>query len=213
MMGGGGCLRRLLGLLLLGGILWMAWERGPAIRSWVEDRLGIERAGDDPSPELARQAIDRFNGLLEGRRDQASFTQEEIESVLRWEVEGALPPGASPPTVRFQDSEATVTAGVALEALPRIPELDGLMEILPDTVQVTLRGFLFTLEGGEAVFLVSRIEAAGVPLPRRLNARIVESLGLRGREGLPPATVPVPLPPGIRSAYIHGDRLILRAAP
>jgi hypothetical protein len=211
-MGGGGCLRRLLGLLFLGGILWVAWEHGSDIRSWTEDRLGLERARAEPSPELARGAMARYQALLEGRRDEASFTQEEMESVLRWELEGLLPPGTSAPTVRFQDSEAIVGMGVALEALPRIPELDGLTEILPDTVQVTLRGLLLTLEGGDAVFLVRRIEAASVPLPRRLNARIVESLGLGGGDDLPPATVPLPLPYGIRSVYIHGERLILRAA-
>jgi hypothetical protein len=211
-MGGGGCLRRLLGLVLLAGIVWVAWEHGPQVRSWVADRLGIETARSEPSPELAQRAMARYRTLLEGRRDEVSFTQEEIESVMRWELDGLLPPGASVPTVRFQDSEATVGMGVALEVLPRIPELDGLMEILPDTVQVTFRGLLFTLEGGEAVFLVRRIEAASVPLPRRLNARILDSLGLGGRSDLPPATVPVPLPPGIRSVYIHGDRLIMRAA-
>jgi hypothetical protein len=211
-MGGGGCIRRLLGLLILTVILWVAWEHGSDIRAWTEDRLGIERVGAEPSPELARGAMARYQGLLEGRRDEASFTQEEMESVLRWELEGLLPPGASAPTVRLQDSEAIVGMGVALESLPRIPELDGLMEILPDTVQVTFRGFLLTLEGGDVVFLVRRIEAASVPLPRRLNARIVESLGLARGDHLPPAAVPLPLPPGIRSVYIHGERLILRAA-
>lgn len=209
--GGPGCLRRLAGLLLLAGLVWVAWGQGPAIRGWVEDRLGLERARGEPSPELAERAMARYSDLIEGRLDEASFSQEEVESVLRYHLVGYLPPGSSAPTVRLEGSEASVGMAVALETLPRLPELEGIMEILPDTVQVIFRGLLLTLEGGGAVFLVRRIEAANVPLPRRLNARVVESLGLGGREHLPPATVEVPLPPGIRSAYIHGDRLVLRA--
>ena len=207
----GGCLRQGLGLLLLGGILWVAWQHGPQVRGWVEDRLGLASAPAEPSPELAEGAVDRYARLVGGEVDEASFTQEEVESVLRFHPSGFLVPGVSPRSVRLEDGEVTVEIGVAVDLLPTLPELEGLMEILPDTVPVRFRGLLLTLEGGPTVFLVRRIEASGVPLPARLHHRIVETLELGTRVDLPPATVEVPLPPQIRSAYIQRGRLVLTA--
>lgn len=206
-----GCVGRVLGLVLLAGLLWTAWEHGPNLRERVEQRFGIGLDRTEPSPELADAALARYEELVEGKRDEVRLTGAETESVLRHRLEGFLPAGVSSPTVAFEDAEATLGFRVATNRLPALPDLDQLMEILPDTVRVGFSGVFLTLESGEAVFVVRRIEAAAVPLPRRLHARILEALGLGGREDLPPATVPVPLPAELRSAYIHRSRLVLTA--
>jgi len=210
-MTGGGCLRRGVGLILLAGIIWVVWAHGPEIRERVGERFGWDRAPAEPSPELADRALARFAELADGRRDQVRFSPEEVESVLRYPMAGFLPPGVTSPTIAMDEGEGTVGLRVALDRLPNLPELNGLMEILPDTVQVRFAGLLLTLEGGETVFLVRRIEAAAVPIPRRLHPRIVEALALGAREDLPPASFAVPLPPEVRTAYIQRNGLILTA--
>lgn len=180
---------------------------GPAL--WERIRPSEVHEPREPSPELADEAMERYEELLRGERDEARFTPEELESLLRYRAANFLPDGAADPSVRLEGGEAAVTFRVGLERLPRLPELEGLREILPDSVQVGFRGLLLTLEGGNAIFLPRQIDVHAVPLPRRLHGRIFEVLNLPTGEDVPPGAVRVPLPPGVRSAYIEQDRLAL----
>lgn len=194
--------------MLLGGLLWIAWAHAPGVRAWVEARLGPLGAPSEPSPELAERAVERYEAFLE-TGGRVRFTEAEVESVLRFHPAVPRGGGVVPVAVRLGEGEATVVLSVAVERLPALPELESLAGILPDTVQVRLRGVVLTLEGGETVFVLRGVEAAGVPLPSRLHARVVGALPVPPAEGLPPATVPLPLPAGVRAAYIQGGRLVL----
>lgn len=208
-----GCLGRILALLLLAVLVIMAWRWGPDAWQRVSDsmgREGVEAPGS--SPGMAEAVVERLSELMEsepGAEVEVSFTGEELESLLRYELAHYLPEGTSDPTVRIRDGEVALGLRVAAERIPAIPELEQIRGFFPDTVLVQIRGRVLALEGPEAGFLVHRIDAAGLPIPRRFFPRILQGLVLVERPDLPPEAVAFPLPEGIRSVHLDGDRLIL----
>lgn len=208
-----GCLGRVLALLLLVVLVVMAWRWGPEAWERVSDSVGREEAeAPRSSPGMAEAVMDRLTELLEGDTDpevEMSFSGEELESLLRYELAGYLPEGVSDPTVRIRDGEVTLGLRLAAERIPAIPEMEQIRGFFPDTVPVQIRGRVLALEGPEAGFLVHRIDAAGLPIPRRFFPRILEGLTLVERPDLPPEAVAFPLPARIRTVRLEGDRLVL----
>ncbi len=209
----GGCLERVLALVVLAILLVTAWRFGPDI--W-ERAVGVEEetsgSAVEPSPELADLAVERFRRTVAGEVETSSFSALELESVLRYRSEDHLPEGVTEPTVAIRDGEVRLGAQLSVELLPRIPELERVRELLPERVPVELRGLLLTLEGVGPVFLVQRIAAAGVPIPQRLHGEVLE--GVRGGEALdlPPGAVRLPLPAGVRSLRVQDGELIIQGA-
>ena len=215
----GGCLGRVLAFLLLLTLVVVAWRWAPEAWDRVsESAAGSEATVVESSPGMAEAVVERLQGFLEGGVEggvegeaerEMSFTGEEMESLLRYELVGYIPDGVSDPSVRFRDGEVTLGLRLAAERIPAIPELDQIRTLLPDTVPVQIRGRVLALEGPEAALLVHRIDAAGIPIPRRLFPRILQGLSLSDRGDLPPEAVAFPLPQGIRSVRLVEDRLVL----
>jgi hypothetical protein len=208
-----GCLGRLLALLLLLVLVVLAWRWGPDAWERLSDSVGREETeAPRSSPGMAEAVVERLTELLEGDADtdvEMSFSGEEMESLLRYELVGYLPEGVSDPTVRIRDGELTLGLRLAAERIPAIPELEQIRGFFPDTVPVQIRGRVLALEGSEAGFLVHRIDAAGLPIPRRFFPRILQGLTLVERPDLPPEAVAFPLPARIRTVRVEGDRLVL----
>jgi hypothetical protein len=207
----GGCLGRVLAFLLLLTLVVVAWRWGP--EAWdrvTESTAGSESTAVASSPGMAEAVVERLSGFLEGERErEMSFSGEEMESLLRYELVGYIPDGVSDPSVRFRDGEVTLGLRLAAERIPAIPELEQIRALLPDTVPVQIRGRVLSLEGPEAALLVHRIDAAGIPIPRRFFPRILQGLSVVERSDLPPEAVAFPLPQGIRSVRLVEDRLVL----
>jgi len=208
---GGGCLGRLAALVVLAVIVVAAWRFGPDLAEryghYLEDEGEAEVA---TSSELADAALGRFDRVVQGESETASFSGAEVESVLRYRWNDQLPPGVGDPSVRIQGGELRVRVQVASENLPRYPEMERLREVLPDTVPLELRGTLLTLEGREAAFLVRRIDVAGVPVPRRFQATLLEALQSSRRDDVPEEAFVVALPPGIGSLHLADETLVVR---
>ena len=207
----GGCLGRVLAFLLLLTLVVLAWRWGPEAWDRVSESAGgAEVTTVEPSPGMAEAVVERITDFLEGEPErEMSFTGEEMESLLRYELGHYLPEGASDPTVRFRDGEVILGVRLAAERIPTIPELEQIRGLLPDTVPVQIRGRVLALEGPEAALLVHRIDAAGIPIPRRFFPRILQGMSLAERPDLPPEAVALPLPEGVRSVRLEGDRLVL----
>lgn len=208
-----GCFGRIVGLLILLGVLWAAWALGPSFaesRGWIR---ADETTAEAPSQAIAEAAAARLSDLLEGRVERMSFTATELESLARFRFEEAWPLGVSDPQIELRDGEVYVSFRVASAWIPVLPELESIRGFFPDTVPIQLRGRILTLEGGDASVLVHRIDAASVPIPRRLFSVLLEPLRLSTRPGLPPEALLVPLPPGLSSVWIEGERLILQRIP
>jgi hypothetical protein len=106
----------------------------------------------------------------------------EVSSVLEYSSAGLLPIGFDHPRVSFDQGNAILSLRAALADLPAFPELSGIMEVLPDTVPLELRGRLEAFEGGTAL-RVESIEAARIPLPRRMFPTILQASGGGTRRG------------------------------
>ena len=86
------------------------------------------------------------------------------------------------------------------------------MEILPDTVPLTVKGALLPFDPAHVSVVVESIDASAIPVPRRFFPAILDAVGRRARAGLPPNAVAIPLPDGLSGAYVEGGSLIFVAA-
>lgn len=238
----GGCLGRAFGLLLLAGLGAAAWTWGPGlleearqergflssvlpepVAAWVGGSSGprgslaggreVGGGAVLPTPELAEQAESGIVALVAGEVEEIELSAAELESLLHYRFPLVWPEGVSAPSVSLREGELHLGLRVAQDRIPRLPELDPLLGFLPDTVPVSLQGRVLALGSGEAALFVSRIEASAIPIPRRFFPRILEGVRGPGDDELPPEAVRLPLPPGIRSAVVLDDRLLLRRAP
>ena len=105
---GTGCLKGCLGRAWLVGLLVAAmivgWKWGgqvfPRIQGWFAEEDGVVEV--PPSPELAQEALDRFESFRRGEiGGQLSLSATEVASVLRYSAPGMLPAGVSPPDLWF----------------------------------------------------------------------------------------------------------------
>lgn len=198
-------------LVVLAVIVVAAWRFGPDLAEQYGHHLGGEGEAEvATSSELADAALARFDRVIQGESEAASFSGAEVESVLRYRWNDQLPPGVADPSVRIQGGELRVRLQVASEMLPRYPEMERLREMLPDTVPLELRGTILTLEGREAAFLVRRIDVAGVPVPRRFQATLLEAIQPSRRDDVPEEAFVLTLPPGIGSLHLADETLVVR---
>lgn len=193
---------------------YAGWRWGDdAVTAVIERTASVHEDREEATPELAEEARKAIDAL---RRDpeavELSLTASELESLVRYSAPGVLPEGVTPPRVTFRSDEMHLEGRVAVDAFPRMPEVERLVGVLPDTVSVEVVGSVLPYEEGRAALRVQRIRVAGIPLPRRLTPRLLEILGRRERPGLPPDAMEVPLPAGLTSAYILSDSLVLVAA-
>lgn len=211
-------IKRFVLLLALVAAAYGGFRWGPAVFPRLEEMLGVGRergasaAGLQPTMELADSTLDRFERFRAGDGgDRLVLSGRELTAVLRFSLPGIVPPGVSEPTIRLENGQVHLSARVAVAAFPRLPKLDQVVGILPDTVRVELRGALVPHDQRNLAFLVDRISAARVPIPARMVADVLEGFGRGGRSGLGPDALPVPLPDGIRSVHVQRDSLVLIA--
>ncbi|MGD2069701.1 MAG: hypothetical protein PVI57_13590 [Gemmatimonadota bacterium] len=207
-----GCLGKVVGLALLvgAGVAVVLWgpELEPRVRAW----LGEEVVEEGPTPELAEATLDRFEVLRSGEGpDRLSLGDRELSSVIRYSLPGILPPGVDEPSVELRDGKVHLRARVALGAFPELPSLDDVIGVLPDTVEIRMRGSLLPFDQERAALHVDGVQAMRVPLPDRFIPEILAALGRQDRPGLPPDAMMIPLPQGLESAYVLRDSLVLVA--
>jgi len=206
-----------LALVALAAFRW-----GPAALAALERALGL---GDpvwveappgsgppQPSPETADATLDRFERFRAGEGgDRLALGSTELSSVLRYAMPGLVPAGVADPEVFLEEGRVRVRARVAVEAFPRLPRLEQVMGILPDTVLLEMVGSLVRLDQSFLALRVDRVEASRIPIPQRMVADVLAGLGREGPPGLPANALAVPLPDGVASAVVQGDSLVLEA--
>lgn len=209
-----GRLGRAAVLLVLVGGGYAAWrwspEVMPRIQAWLQEEPVIEERL--PSPELAQATLDRFEALRDGSGpDRIALSSVELVSVLRYALAGLIPEQVSEPSIEMADGILTLSGRFPLDALGGMGELGPARSFLPDTLLLELQGSLVPLDGRRAALVVHKVLASHIPLPDRMIAGVLRSLGREAEEGLPSDALAVRLPSGLQSAYILRDSLVLVA--
>ena len=214
---GFGCLKSCLGKIVLAVLLVVAayagWRWGPAVFPQVTTLFS---SGDDTpalttSPELAEATMDRFEALRRGDvGGQLALSASEIESVIRYSVPGIIPARIGEPRIEMADGVVTLKARVAIDAFPRMPDLNAVLGFLPDTLEVSFEGVLAPLDDDRwDALVIHGMQAGFIPLPDRMIPEILEAMGREYVGGLPDDAIAIPLPDGLKSAYILRDSLVL----
>lgn len=207
----GGCVRRIVGLLVLVLLLGAAWLFRDRIRTAWHDLRGTGATGEVASPELADRADRKLAALRDGEAGQVALSGIELQSLMEYRFQGMLPGFLGSPDIEIRDDRLRLRARVPVDKLPRVDGLGEAAAFLPDTTELTVTGRLLPLQPGRAAFAVEDVSAQRFPLPRRLVPGALDRLGRRDEPGLPPDAMALPLPPGAESAYIRRDSLVLLA--
>lgn len=204
----GGCLGRLVGLLFLVVLVVALWRFGPDLgRQWLDWRT--PSASADTSPELAAGVLTRYERLLSGQSDEILLSGAEVESFLRYTLDGAFPSGVTEPVVVLHDDQVRIVFQVEPGVFLEDRRWKRLGRGLPDALPVGARGRLLPASGGRAIFMVLRMDAAGIPLPGRMIPGLLDSMELERDPLLPPEALSIPLPPGVSNLRVEGDVLIV----
>lgn len=190
-------------LLLLLAVLAGAW----LFRDRITGLLGGGAEPVEVSPEAAARAEEKFRGLRDG--EEARLSEVEISSILRYRTPEWAAQRLRDPAVHLSGDTLELSGIVATEHLPSHPELNSVRGLLPDSARVEVTGHVRTLDGGRTAFEISSVEFAGLPIPRRYYADVLEGLGRRDEPGLPANAIALQLPPGARSARVESGHLVL----
>jgi hypothetical protein len=207
------CLARVLVLVLLVGSAAAVWWWNPDLVDRLRGMAEPER-GPVPSPDVATATVSRYEAFLRaGSGSELRLGGAELTSLVRYAFMDVLPPAVQDPAVELRDGRVHLSGRVALSTLPEIPALREVMGLLPDTVRLELRGTLTPFGDSRAAFHVDRLEASRVPIPSRYIPEILLAMGRGSVPGLPEDALVVPLPPGLGTAFVLRDSLVLVAQP
>lgn len=206
---GRGCLGRLVFLVVLVGVLVVAWLNR-------EDLLGLVdrvRGGTPSSPELAAQADEKLASLEDEQGvARVALNQSELQSLIDYRWGGFLPQDVVNPRVGLADGRVTLQAGVATARFGRVAELREIIAFLPDTTDLRAVGTFVPLDSAHVALEVHELGAASIPVPGRLIPTVLSRFRRSSAPGLAPNAVAVPLPPGISNVFVSGDSLVFVAS-
>jgi hypothetical protein len=209
----GGCLRRVIATLVMLALLAGAWMYRERIRVAWQDLRGAREDAVVASPELAMVAEAKLDALLDGSSAHAALSAVELESLLLYRYQGAIPGFLGTPAIELRGERLRLRARIPVDKLPNVEGIGEAAAFLPDTTELTVAGRLLPLAPGRVAFTIEDVSAQRFPLPRRFVPRALERLGRRDEPGLPPDAMALPLPPGVTAAYIRRDSLVLLAQP
>jgi hypothetical protein len=173
------------------------------------DTVAAQRVDQDGvSPQVAEATARRIGRLgTESRRE--SFTTNELQSLLEYRYRETLPEYVSAPRITLEQDEVTVRVRLPVAKLPRADELGQIIELLPDTTDLEMRGSVLPFDDGYIAFTVDAITAHRIPLPSRFVPALLDMFGRDDVAGLPADAIRIPLPDGARSAYVRSDSLVV----
>ncbi len=175
-----------------GGLATPAAMQVPAITEAVAD--------------AAQKKLDR---MQHGQSSRASFTTPELQSLLQFRYRQLLPAYIDSPRVKLSGDQVELRMRVPTQRLPQVQELQQLAAFLPDTADLNVTGAVLPSDEGHIAFAVNGVSAQHIPLPKRFVPAALEMLGREDKPGLPADAIVLPLPRGVRSAYVRADSLVL----
>jgi len=196
-----------------GGAVFPRAERFLGISARADSTPALASTAEAPSARIAEATLDRFERFRSGKGgDHLALGGRELSSVVRYSLPGIIPPGVTDPSVELDEGRVKLKARVALDAFPRLPQMDQILGILPDTVLLEMEGSLVPHDQAYMALLVDKVTASHIPIPRRMVAQVLEGLGRQAPDDLPRDALPVPIPRGVKAVYVQRDSLVLVAA-
>jgi hypothetical protein len=207
-----GCLRRFVLLAIVVVAVAAAWLRRDDLRALAASwGLGSEPVVVAPSEEIAAGADAKLDRLAAGESSRAALSSVEAQSLLMYRYGELLPAFVDSAEVQFDDGRIRLRGRLPVDRLPRVSEMDEVLALMPDTTTFEITTQLILLDSGRAALAVDGLEAARIPLPKRLAPALLRRLGRADEPGLPADALAFRLPPGAGAAYVRGDSLILLA--
>jgi hypothetical protein len=196
------------------GAAWYYRDRLIPVWHEARERIGLATAtrGPEPSEILADQAARKLETLSSGETDRVSFSGIELQSLLQYRYRQLLPAFVDSPRIDIDDSRVRLRMRIPVDRIPRGPEFEDIAPFLPDTADLAIQGQLIPAGDGTIAFAVDDLSAHRIPLPSRMVPGALTMLGRADAPGLPRDAIAIPLPRGVRAAYLRSDSLILLSA-
>jgi len=205
------------------GVIRLAEHRAPALNPSVQFEDETPDAPVDAGPRVAATMVDRVQLFSTGNADdRMTLDGPELTALLRHAASGLLPSGITAPRVRIMGSEVHLDARASRDALSASADLGSVLGVLPDTLDVTLRGRVIRNGPGGVAFQIDHARVSHISLPRGVIAAIVAELPGGLAQGVParqtsdmargvPA-IQLPWPNGITSVLVRDGLLVLERA-
>jgi hypothetical protein len=198
---GAGCFAAAVVVLLVVGVL--AW----AFRDQLL-RLARPVEYTEVSPEAAAAAEAKLE-RLRSDGDTVGLSEVELASLLRYRIAEQYPELLQNPSAAMAGDTLRIGGRIPTERLPELRELEPVRAFLPDTTRIDIGGRLSSREPGRAVIEIDEVAIAGIPIPQRYYASVLQRLGRRDEPGLPENALAFPLPAGVGSARVEQGILVL----
>ena len=192
---------------------WAAATVAVLTFAWAVARPGESPLQESPSGfamvevEGATRVLEQVSAVRAGTTSSASFTGEELTSLLVHGVPGLLPEGVIEPRVEIQAGLVVVHARVVVADFAAADELKTLRAVLPDSADVVISGRVDTAADGAVFYRMDGARFERVPVPGPVLKAVLAKLPYRG--GSSSATIRVRPPSGVGLVYAAGDRLIV----
>lgn len=199
---GGGCFAAAVVVLLLGVAL--AWVFRDSLLQLVHRPIEYTEV----SPEAASAAEAKLERLRD-EGDTVRLSEVELASLLRYRVAEQYPDLLQNPSAAMSGDTLRIGGRIPTERLPELGELEPVRAFLPDTTRIDIAGRLLTHEPGRAAIEIEEVAIAGIPIPQRYYASVLDRLGRRDEPGLAENALAFPLPSGVSAAWVEQGLLVL----
>ena len=207
-----GCLTlpfRLLGLLLLAGLLYLGWrERDRIAPYWhrFTDRPAPTARGETgrPGVNALQRANDKVDSLNGWRADSVRLTASELASLVGAGLDSRVRGELDSLSVTLGDGRIAVAGRILTDGLPR-EVLGPLTGALGKREPVQGAGVLEVVGPGRAEWRVDAFRVRDFDFPREMVPRIIGVVGGAGRDSV----LTIVIPPGIGRVRVQPDGVTL----
>ena len=206
-----GCLGKLIALALVLVVAVALWIFREPLLERARGAFGREEA-PPTSLELADRATGKIERLVGGESRMISLSEEEVQALLQNRLRTFLPTYVLEPSIELDGERVVMSARLPVDEVPQLrDELGPAAGFLPDTTAVSASGHVIPYDETHVALAFDEMSVARVPLPKRMIPNVVARLRRSPQPDLPPDALALPLPAGVRAAYVRADSLVLVA--
>ncbi len=172
----------------------------------------LSPTSETPSPLLARRVEEKIIGLGQGQMDEATLSPLELDSWIRYGLQGYFPGFISDLSTAIEKDRVVLSGRVAMEQVPGAERLGFARVLFGDTAEVTVNGRVDGLAPGRGLFQVDEVYVGAVLLPSKLRDQLLAQVKGGSNPDLPVNAVGFDLPDFVTDVAVRGDSLVLRSS-